>query len=102
LSHNYSDRLWVVAKPTAQANADWLRRADVDTSLGEGWRISGGAVADNPARRHPAGGFGSLEEPACGKRVACRRHVRIRDLAVAFDGSIDVMPMAADPSIGLV
>jgi hypothetical protein len=34
--------------------------------------------------------------------VACRRHVRIGDLAAAIDGAIDVMPVPANARVGLV
>src|SRR6266536_1427789 len=71
-------------------------------SRSEGWRIAGGLVGDDPARRRPAGSDRTLEEPARRNRVARRRYASIDDLTTPIDGSIDVVPTAADPSVGLV
>src|SRR6266568_1050531 len=42
------------------------------------------------------------KEPAGGHHVARRRHVGIDDLAEFVDGAVDVMPAAANSSVGLV
>src|SRR6266852_4099535 len=49
-----------------------------------------------------AGSDCPFEEPARGNHIACRRHVRIDYLATLVDAAIDVVPAAADPSVGLV
>src|SRR3982074_2772165 len=68
----------------------------------EGRWIAGGLVGDDPTWRCPAGGDRPLEEPACGHHVPRRRDVGVHDLTTPVDGAVDVMPTAADPSVGLV
>src|SRR6266542_825942 len=69
---------------------------------GQRWRIGSGLVGDDPTWRRAAVGDRPLEEAARRRHVACRRHIGVHYLAVLVDGAIDVVPAAADPSIGLV
>jgi hypothetical protein len=53
-------------------------------------------------RRHLRRALPCLCLPARGHNVALRRHVRIDYLTTLVDGSLEVVPAAADPSVGLV
>src|SRR6266536_5379523 len=69
---------------------------------GQRRRVRGGLVSDDVTRHCPAGSDGALEEPARSYRVARWRHVCIDNLTTPIHSSIDVVPTAADPSVGLV
>src|SRR5207302_397922 len=71
-------------------------------SGGESWRISCGLVGDDTTGHCSAGSDRPLEESARGNHVLRRRHVSVNDLTMPIDGSIDVVPIAADASVGLV
>src|SRR6266511_4322207 len=75
---------------------------DAGNGCTEGWRVSGGFVGDDTTRCRAARSDRLLEEPARGNCVAGWRHIYIHDLTDPVDGSIDVMPTAANASVGLV
>src|ERR1700716_2841217 len=76
--------------------------SDAGHSRGESWSIAGGLVGDDPAGCRPSRSDGPFEEGTRRHHVSGRCDIRVDNLTTAVNGAINVVPTAADASVGLV